>query len=96
MQPNNDKIRKLREWDRKDLDEKCSPDAVTEKYNGFTIEIRYLQKSEFPELPTGAIKFFIITPGNKIYTNGYFYKHGDVETYNAAYEAIDNGEVPDE
>ena len=95
MQPNDDHIRKLREWTKKNFEERCSTDPITEEYNGFTIELRLILESYIPQAPKGGTKFFIITPDGKIYTNGYIYYDTSIEALNAAYEAIDNGEVPD-
>ena len=94
MQPNDDKYRKLREWDR-EVYEKTHDPAHTEFYNGFTIEIRLCTGVIMNEQHLYGHKFFIITPDNKIYTNGYAYLDSE-HILNEAYNHIDNGEVPED
>ena len=92
IQPAPDPAKKLREWKREYYEETCDPET-TETYNGFTIEVRFHCQCYETDNPVCGNKFFIITP-KSIYTDAYVYYGGEGQALNAAYEAIDNGNIP--
>lgn len=94
IQPPPDPSKKIREWKREYYEETCNPET-TEEYNGFTVEVRFSCQCHEVDDPVCGNKFFVITPNGKIYTDGYIYYGGDHKALNAAFEAIDNGEIPD-
>ena len=97
MQPNDQAFREIREWESTHYQNISEP-QTTETYHGFTIQIREVCQYREDNHPERGLKFYIITPKDKIYTNGYIY-HGpnaNCQTLNTAYEAIDNGEIPDD
>ena len=95
MQPLPDPFKKIREWKREYYEETCNPD-VTEQYNGFTVEVRFSCQCHEVDDPVCGNKFFVLTPEGKIYTDGYIYYGGNDKALNAAYEAIDNGKIPED
>ena len=88
-----DIFRKIKEWKYEDYDETGNPEH-TEDYNGFRIEVRFSCQCDIYENAECGLKFFVITANNRYFTNSYLY-HNQISACNNAYEAIDNGEIPE-